>query len=93
MSEVNESDRYNIRGCVDPDNDTMEWWTVEQLTLFVSNLCREEIKQTNCMYIEYPDDYSQRVADTNNRLYEATAYQLCEKTEGKLRATDKGARV
>ena len=88
---VDESDRYNIRGGVDFDDDTMERWTVDQLASAVGNLCREEIEETNRMYSEYPDDYSQRVADKNNRLYEATSYHLCEKKGGNIRATDKGA--
>ena len=90
---VDESDRYNIRGGVDFDDDTTERWTVDQLASAIGNLCREEIEETNRMFSTYPEDYSHRVADKNNRLYEATSYNLCEKNGGKIRATDKGARA
>ena len=48
---VDESDRYNIRGGVDFDDDTMERWTVDQLASAIGNLCREEIEERNrtCM--------------------------------------------
>ena len=44
----------------------------------ITSLLSGEMHQTGTMYLEYPEGYNQRVADTNNRLYDE--FVLCQFT-------------
>ena len=86
---MNTNDRYGVANCMGGGDGGMDR-PKATVTEFISKLLSDDFKQTATMYMTYPDGYNHGVADTNNRRYENTSYQLLEKVDRKLQVTPKG---